>query len=116
MESLQAPVRITSKEEGKQLIQAALHAVKSLELVKKQFQEWKERYANTAPALEVTERTTLEDKVKNATRLAQLKEDELQHLEESVEGARILWKRFALFGHLTPMVFNNLSMSIPMSS
>ena len=39
VESLQAPIRITSQEEGKQMIRSGLHAVKSLELVKKQFQE-----------------------------------------------------------------------------
>jgi len=38
--------------------------------------------------------------------LAQLKEDELQEVEEAIEGARILWKRFTLSGHLTPTVFN----------
>ena len=35
MESLQAPVIITSQEEDKQMIRARLHAVKSLGLVKK---------------------------------------------------------------------------------
>jgi len=35
VESLQAPIRITSQEEGKQLIRAGLHGIKNLELVKK---------------------------------------------------------------------------------
>ena len=106
VESLQAPIRITSQEEGKQMIRSGLHAVKSLELVKKQFQEWKDKYSNVIPALEVAERRLLEEKLKYYNRIAQMKEDELQQVEESVEGARILWKRFALTGHLTSTVFN----------
>ena len=96
MESLQVPVRITTQEEGKEMIRAGLQAVKSLEIVRRQFQEWKERYAHVVTALEVADRAVLEDKIKNATRLAQFKEEELHHLDEYVEGARILWKRFTL--------------------
>ena len=106
VESLQAPIRITSQEEGKQMIRSGLHAVKSLELVKKQFQEWKDKYSNVIPASEVAERRSLEEKLKHSNRMAQMKEDEIQQLEESVEGARIQWKRFALSGHLSPTVFN----------
>ena len=88
------------------MIRAGLQAVKNLELVKKQFQEFKIKYANAVPAEEVANRTALEDKLKHAVKLAQDKEDELQRVEESVEGVRTLYHRFVVSGHLSPTVFN----------
>jgi hypothetical protein len=84
--SLQAPIRITSQEEGKQMIRAGLQAVKSLELVKRQFQEFKVKYANSVPAKEVANYAALNEKLKHAVKLAQDKEKELTNFEESVEG------------------------------
>jgi len=37
LESLRAPVRITSQEEGEKMIWYGLHAVKTLEVIKQQF-------------------------------------------------------------------------------
>ena len=48
----------------------------------------------------------LEEKLKEASKAVELKDEELQHLEESVEGARSLWKRFTLSQHLSPTLFN----------
>ena len=73
------------------MIRAGLQAVKSLELVKRQFQEFKAKYANAVLADEVANRAELEDKLKHAIKLAHTKEDELQKVEESVEGVRTLY-------------------------
>ena len=88
------------------MIRAGLQAVKSLELVKKQFQEFKIKYANSVPAEEVANYAALNDKLKHAVKLAQDKEEELQKVEESVEGVRTLYHRFASSGHLSPTVYN----------
>jgi len=37
--------------------------------------------------------------------MAELKDDEIQHLEEFVEGARSLWKRFAISKQLPTTIF-----------
>ena len=88
------------------MIRTGVHAVKSLEIVKKQFQDWKIRYSNVVPASELTNKAELEEKLKEVSKMVELKDEELLHLEEYVEGARSLWKRFALSGHLSPTLFN----------
>jgi len=73
MESLKALVKIKNQEEARQMIRTGVKAVKSLEIVKKQFQDWKLKYSNVVPTSELTNKLELEEKLKEAKKIGNLK-------------------------------------------
>jgi len=87
---LQAPMRMNSQEDAKQMIKVGMHAIKRLELVKNQFEDWKLRYSKVVPTLELVDKLKLERRLQEMKKRVDKKDEEIQALEESVEGAHTL--------------------------
>ena len=56
--------------------------------------------------MELADKLELERRLQETKKVASQKDEEIQALEESVEGARTLWKRFFATGQPTTTLYN----------
>lgn len=88
---IRTPVHIPMKEEGMNMIKHGNIAMSQMEIMKRQFQEWKDRYGDVVHAFFMVDKRGLEEKMLRANEALDAREKEVEEYKEETKAVRTLW-------------------------